>query len=104
MYRRLTNMQNPIPPKYTDASFFVGDASLKSVVISEPEIMEVERTADDICVVLACDGLWDALQYETCTMLIKQILSMGDRSGKIVTFQTSRISRNSSSTRSSAKY
>lgn len=56
------------------------------MVIGEPEVTEFERTSDDVCVVLACDGLWDALNYETCAILVKQILSTGNRSGKIVLF------------------
>ncbi|RHY65008.1 hypothetical protein DYB38_006806, partial [Aphanomyces astaci] len=36
----------------------IGDRMLKPYVIAEPELIETQRTEDDLCLVLASDGVW----------------------------------------------
>ncbi|KAL8462867.1 hypothetical protein ACS0TY_033754 [Phlomoides rotata] len=43
----------------------IGDNYLKPYVISEPEVTITERTAEDDCLILASDGLWDVVSNET---------------------------------------
>ncbi|RZC78931.1 hypothetical protein C5167_003128 [Papaver somniferum] len=43
----------------------IGDNYLKPYVISEPEITVTDRTAEDDCMILASDGLWDVVSNET---------------------------------------
>ncbi|KAK3447297.1 hypothetical protein EUGRSUZ_A02858 [Eucalyptus grandis] len=42
----------------------IGDKYLKPVVTSEPEITFTARQAEDDCLILASDGLWDVLSSE----------------------------------------
>lgn len=43
----------------------IGDNYLKPYVISEPEVTITNRTAEDECLILASDGLWDVVPNET---------------------------------------
>ncbi|KAG6607271.1 Protein phosphatase 2C 3, partial [Cucurbita argyrosperma subsp. sororia] len=43
----------------------IGDNYLKPYVISEPEVTITDRTAEDECLILASDGLWDVVPNET---------------------------------------
>ncbi|KAL2540678.1 PPM-type phosphatase domain-containing protein [Abeliophyllum distichum] len=43
----------------------IGDGYLKPFVISEPEVTITDRTAEDECLILASDGLWDVVSNET---------------------------------------
>jgi protein phosphatase 2C len=42
----------------------IGDNYLKPYVIPEPEITVTDRTAEDECLILASDGLWDVVSNE----------------------------------------
>ncbi|XP_038979533.1 probable protein phosphatase 2C 68 [Phoenix dactylifera] len=56
----------------------LGDRYLKPVVISEPEICIVERTADDGCLILASDGLWDVLPNDLACDVARRCLEEAD--------------------------
>lgn len=42
-----------------------GDNYLKPYVSCEPEVTITDRTAEDECLILASDGLWDVVSNET---------------------------------------
>ncbi|KAK3206355.1 hypothetical protein Dsin_020401 [Dipteronia sinensis] len=42
----------------------IGDNYLKPYVICSPEVMVVDRTEEDECLILASDGLWDVVSNE----------------------------------------
>lgn len=42
----------------------VGDSYLKPCVISTPEVTVTERSEEDVCIILASDGLWDVVSNE----------------------------------------
>lgn len=48
----------------------IGDNYLKPYVISEPEVTVTERTAEDECLILASDGLWDVVSNETACSVV----------------------------------
>lgn len=43
----------------------IGDNYLKPYVISEPEVTITDRTAEDECLIIASDGLWDVVSNDT---------------------------------------
>ncbi|XP_004291511.1 PREDICTED: probable protein phosphatase 2C 24 [Fragaria vesca subsp. vesca] len=43
----------------------IGDNYLKPFVCCEPEVTVTDRTAEDDCLILASDGLWDVVSNET---------------------------------------
>ncbi|KAK1377998.1 Protein-serine/threonine phosphatase [Heracleum sosnowskyi] len=53
----------------------IGDNYLKPYVISEPEVTVIDRTAEDECLVLASDGLWDVVTNETACGVARMCLS-----------------------------
>ncbi|KAL2230285.1 protein phosphatase 2C 37-like [Sesamum indicum] len=52
----------------------IGDNYLKPYVISEPEVTITERTAEDECLILASDGLWDVVSNETACGVARMCL------------------------------
>ncbi|KAL1542160.1 protein-serine/threonine phosphatase [Salvia divinorum] len=52
----------------------IGDNYLKPFVISEPEVTITERTAEDECLILASDGLWDVVSNETACGVARMCL------------------------------
>ncbi|XP_073141136.1 protein phosphatase 2C 37-like [Henckelia pumila] len=59
----------------------IGDNYLKPYVISEPEVTVTERAAEDECLILASDGLWDVVSNETaCAVALKCLQSCKPRS------------------------
>ncbi|KAL0289176.1 UNVERIFIED_CONTAM: protein phosphatase 2C 37 [Sesamum calycinum] len=52
----------------------IGDNYLKPYVISEPEVTIAERTAEDECLILASDGLWDVVSNETACGVARMCL------------------------------
>ncbi|XP_051121779.1 protein phosphatase 2C 37-like [Andrographis paniculata] len=52
----------------------IGDNYLKPYVISEPEVTVTARTADDECLILASDGLWDVVSNETACGVARMCL------------------------------
>lgn len=52
----------------------IGDSYLKPFVISEPEVTITERTAEDECLILASDGLWDVVSNETACDVVRTCL------------------------------
>ncbi|KAA8539491.1 hypothetical protein F0562_026183 [Nyssa sinensis] len=52
----------------------IGDSYLKPYVISEPEVTETDRTAEDECLILASDGLWDVVSNETACSVARMCL------------------------------
>ncbi|PHU18235.1 Protein phosphatase 2C 3 [Capsicum chinense] len=53
---------------------FTGDNYLKPYVISEPEVTITDRTAEDECLILASDGLWDVVSNETACGVARMCL------------------------------
>ncbi|KAM6597216.1 hypothetical protein CsatA_007740 [Cannabis sativa] len=52
----------------------IGDNYLKPYVSSEPEVTITDRTADDDCLILASDGLWDVVSNETACGVVRMCL------------------------------
>ncbi|XP_052175010.1 protein phosphatase 2C 37-like [Diospyros lotus] len=52
----------------------IGDNYLKPFVISEPEVTVTDRTADDECLILATDGLWDVVSNDTACSVARMCL------------------------------
>ncbi|CAI9768345.1 unnamed protein product [Fraxinus pennsylvanica] len=63
----------------------IGDNYLKPYVISEPEVTITDRTAEDECLILASDGLWDVVSNETACgvarMCLKSCKQLSDTVG-----------------------
>ncbi|XP_071705665.1 protein phosphatase 2C 37-like [Rutidosis leptorrhynchoides] len=53
----------------------IGDNYLKPYVIPEPEVMVMERTAEDECIILASDGLWDVVSNDVACSVARMCLS-----------------------------
>lgn len=49
----------------------IGDNYLKPYVISQPEVTVTDRTAEDECLILASDGLWDVVSNETACNVVR---------------------------------
>ncbi|CAL5035648.1 unnamed protein product [Urochloa decumbens] len=56
----------------------LGDRKLRPDVIAEPEITITERMADDQCLILASDGMWDVISNETVCHVARQCLEYGN--------------------------
>ncbi|OAY38584.1 protein phosphatase 2C 37 [Manihot esculenta] len=52
----------------------IGDNYLKPYVIPDPEVTVTERTAEDECLILASDGLWDVVSNETACGVARMCL------------------------------
>ncbi|GFZ15028.1 protein phosphatase 2CA [Actinidia rufa] len=52
----------------------IGDNYLKPFVIPEPEVTVTNRTAEDECLILASDGLWDVVSNETASGVARMCL------------------------------
>jgi protein phosphatase 2C len=55
-----------------------GDRFLRPEVISEPEITITQRSEADQCLILASDGMWDAIDNETACSVARRCLEDGD--------------------------
>ncbi|KVI09878.1 protein phosphatase 2C 37-like [Cynara cardunculus var. scolymus] len=56
----------------------IGDNYLKPYVIPEPEVTVTERTAEDECLILASDGLWDVVSNDVACSVARMCLSSQD--------------------------
>ncbi|KAF5733835.1 protein phosphatase 2C 37 [Tripterygium wilfordii] len=52
----------------------IGDNYLKPYVIPDPEVTVTERTAEDECLILASDGLWDVVSNDTACGVARMCL------------------------------
>lgn len=52
----------------------IGDNYLKPYVSCEPEVTVMDRTAEDDCLILATDGLWDVVSNETACGVARMCL------------------------------
>ncbi|KAK4754595.1 hypothetical protein SAY87_002699 [Trapa incisa] len=52
----------------------IGDNYLKPYVIPDPEVTVTDRTAEDECLILASDGLWDVVSNETACRVARMCL------------------------------
>ncbi|KAI3806436.1 hypothetical protein L1987_22341 [Smallanthus sonchifolius] len=52
----------------------IGDNYLKPYVSSEPEVTITERTAEDECLIIASDGLWDVVSNDTACGVARMCL------------------------------
>lgn len=52
----------------------IGDDYLKPYVIPDPEVTITERSAEDECLILASDGLWDVVSNETACSVARMCL------------------------------
>ncbi|PKU74952.1 probable protein phosphatase 2C 68 [Dendrobium catenatum] len=55
----------------------LGDKYLKPVVISAPEIVILEITPEDECLIIASDGLWDVIPNELACNVARRCLAEG---------------------------
>lgn len=56
----------------------IGDNYLKPYVIPEPEVTVTERTAEDECLILASDGLWDVVSNDVACSVARMCLRSQD--------------------------
>ncbi|XP_051147734.1 protein phosphatase 2C 16-like [Andrographis paniculata] len=60
----------------------IGDWCLKPWIIPEPEVMIMDRSREDECLVMASDGLWDVLtNEEACEVARKRLLVWHKKNG-----------------------
>ncbi|XXG85450.1 hypothetical protein AAC387_Pa11g0527 [Persea americana] len=52
----------------------IGDNYLKPYVIPDPELTEMDRTAEDECLIIASDGLWDVVSNQTACDVVRMCL------------------------------
>ncbi|KAJ4824386.1 Protein phosphatase 2C 37 [Turnera subulata] len=52
----------------------IGDNYLKPYVIPDPEVVVMDRTDDDECLILASDGLWDVVSNDTACGVARMCL------------------------------
>ncbi|XP_050385300.1 protein phosphatase 2C 37-like [Argentina anserina] len=52
----------------------IGDNYLKPYVIPAPEVTITERTAEDECLILASDGLWDVVSNDTACGVVRMCM------------------------------
>lgn len=57
----------------------IGDNYLKPYVIPDPEVTVTDRSADDECLILASDGLWDVVSNETAVSVARMCLKNAER-------------------------
>ncbi|KAI7734533.1 hypothetical protein M8C21_025061 [Ambrosia artemisiifolia] len=53
----------------------IGDNYLKPYVIPDPEVTITERTAEDECLILASDGLWDVVSNDVACSVARMCLT-----------------------------
>ncbi|KAF8402973.1 hypothetical protein HHK36_011066 [Tetracentron sinense] len=58
----------------------IGDNYLKPFVISEPEVMVIDRTAEDECLILGSDGLWDVVTNDMACSITRRCLRVESES------------------------
>ncbi|XP_022133601.1 protein phosphatase 2C 3-like [Momordica charantia] len=68
---RVINWDGPRVLGVLATSRAIGDGNLKPYVISEPEVVVMDRTAEDEFVVLATDGLWDVVSNDTACEAVR---------------------------------
>ncbi|XP_076890877.1 putative protein phosphatase 2C 24 isoform X1 [Bidens hawaiensis] len=61
----------------------IGDNYLKPYVTCEPEVTITERKAEDDCLILASDGLWDVVSNDTACGLARTCLKGNRQSAKM---------------------
>lgn len=52
----------------------IGDYYLKPYVACTPDLYHLDRTKDDLFLVLASDGLWEDLEAKDCTLILSRAL------------------------------
>lgn len=57
---------------------------MKSLVISDPEVMVVPRARDDECLILASDGLWDKMSNEEACDGARRVLELWYRNNPAI--------------------
>lgn len=57
-----------------------GDNYLKPYVICDPEVTVMDRTAEDECLILASDGLWDVVSNEMACRVASKCLRVMSQS------------------------
>jgi len=72
------------PYKGTFKNLFWNKNFKEDLVISTPEINEIELTPDDEFIIMACDGLWDVFSSEEAVDYVKDALSYGFQPKQIV--------------------
>ncbi|CAL5028731.1 unnamed protein product [Urochloa decumbens] len=61
----------------------LGDRMLRPEVIAEPEITVTDRTPEDECLILASDGMWDAVPNEIACSVARQCLQDGNTAAPV---------------------
>ncbi|XP_010317462.1 probable protein phosphatase 2C 75 isoform X1 [Solanum lycopersicum] len=59
----------------------IGDNNLKPYITSEPEMTFTKREAEDECLILASDGLWDVVSSDIACAVGRECLRQRDPSG-----------------------
>ncbi|KDP22158.1 hypothetical protein JCGZ_25989 [Jatropha curcas] len=72
---RIINWNGPRVLGVLATSRSIGDQYLKPFVISKPEVTVKERTENDEFLILASDGLWDAISNEVACQIVRRCLS-----------------------------
>ncbi|XP_062073346.1 probable protein phosphatase 2C 75 isoform X3 [Humulus lupulus] len=72
----------------------IGDQYLKPIVTSEPEVTFTKREAEDECLIIASDGLWDVLSSELACEVARECL----REGALAVRSTSTMDSKTSTT------
>ena len=62
----------------------LGDRHLKPFVTAEPEVVEVERHADDLAIVMATDGVWDVLSNNEVAACVAASPSAQEAANQVV--------------------
>lgn len=57
----------------------IGDRYLKRYVVSEPEVMCLQRTEEDECLILASDGLWNVISNDLACEVARKCLASARR-------------------------
>ncbi|XP_043553194.1 protein phosphatase 1A isoform X1 [Chiloscyllium plagiosum] len=60
-----------------------GKGPTEQLVSPEPEVYEIERTADDQFIILACDGIWDVMGNEEICEFVKSRLEVSNDLEKV---------------------
>ncbi|KAK4734415.1 hypothetical protein R3W88_008676 [Solanum pinnatisectum] len=60
----------------------IGDKYLKKYIISEPEFTFTKREAEDQCLILASDGLWNVISNEEACQVARECLQKEKPSGR----------------------
>lgn len=65
----------------------IGDHCLRPYVIPEPELLMLERSAEDEVLVMASDGLWDVMNNQEAVDMAVHSLQVGFSFWRVVSYK-----------------